>query len=87
MLFARCRDGGQSAFLSSGKLEAGFPSSTWQWQRSLSYAPLVRGGRSQEPRDSWDGSACLRMCVCVSVPATCVGLPFPYSADFTNVLI
>lgn len=92
MLFARLGDDGQSGSLSSGNLEAGFPSSTWQWQTSLSSVPLVRCGRFQEPRDLWDGSwvaglepapllpACLRMCVGR-------GFPFPYSADFTNVLI
>lgn len=74
MLFARLGDDGQSGSLSSGNLEAGFPSSTWQWQTSLSSVPLVRCGRFQEPRDLWDGSwvaglepapllpACLRMC-------------------------
>lgn len=67
MLFARLGDDGQSGSLSSGNLEAGFPSSTWQWQTSLSSVPL-------EPRDLWDGSwvaglepapllpASLRMC-------------------------
>lgn len=99
MLFARLGDDGQSGLLSSGNLEAGFPSSTWQWQTSLSSVPLVRCGRFQEPRDLWDGSwvaglepaqllsACLRMCVGRGFPARCIGLPFPYSADFTNVLI
>lgn len=99
MLFARRRDDGQSGSLSSGNLKVGFPSSAWQWQTSLSSVPLVRGGRFQEPRDPWDGSwvaglepaqllpACLKMCVGRGFPARCIGPPFPYSADFTNVLI
>lgn len=81
MLFARLGDDGQSGSLSSGNLEAGFPSSTWQWQTSLSSVPL-------EPRDLWDGSwvaglepapllpACLRMCVCGGSQADVLGSPF-----------
>lgn len=88
MLFARLGDDGQSGSLSSGNLEAGFPSSTWQWQTSLSSVPLVRCGRFQEPRDLWDGSwvaglepapllpACLRMCVCGGSQADVLGSPF-----------
>lgn len=81
MLFARLGDDGQSGSLSSGNLEAGFPSSTWQWQTSLSSVPL-------EPRDLWDGSwvaglepalllpACFRMCVWGGSQADVLGSPF-----------
>lgn len=64
----------------SGKLEAGFPSSAWQWQRPLSYAPQVRGGRFQEPRDLWDGASPVPPCLLEDrgggFPARCLGSPF-----------
>lgn len=91
MLFARHRDAGQSGSLSSlGSWKLDFLPLLGSGRGPLAMLPRlgVEGSRSPETC-GMEPAQCLPACLRMGggVPSQMFGLPFPYSADFTNVLI